>query len=304
VKVLQRILTVALVCVIFFFLIRSLIANWAQIPFTELRFNTPYLIISFLCLAIYFSLLTRGWSSIVAELGSKVPYGRAFWIVSTSQIAKYIPGGIWYTVGRVYLARTEKVKEEIGLLSVVFETFLLMLTNLIIFLISINFIRGEAYLSPFMSITFIVVILILLYPPLLNKLLNLGLRMLKKPTVKLHARYLSILNISTYFFALWIAQIAGYFFLINSIYQVGIWQLPNLATAYTLSWITGFIVLFAPGGLGVREGMMTLLLSIILPLPLAIAISFITRVWITIFEVLVFFAGLLVRGKPETKTVS
>lgn len=297
----QRILTVALVCVIFYFLVRSLITNWTQIPFSEIRFNILYVVISFLCLAAYFSLLTRGWSSIVAELGSMVPYSKAFWIVSTSQIAKYVPGGIWYTVGRVYLARTEKVKEEIGILSVVFETFLLMLTNLIIFLISINFISGETYLSPFLSVAFIIVILILLYPPLLNMLLNLGLRMLKKPAVKLHARYLSILRISMYFFMLWLAQIAGYYFLINSLYPMGIAQLPNLTAAYTLSWITGFIVLFAPGGLGVREGMMTLLLSSILPLPLAIAISFITRVWITIFEVLIFFAGLIVRRAMNKK---
>ena len=301
-KVIQRILTVALVCVIFYFLVRSLITNWTQIPFSQIRFNTLYVVISFLCLAVYFSLLTRGWTSIVAELGSRVPYCKAFWIVSTSQIAKYVPGGIWYTVGRVYLARTENVKEETGILSVVFETFLLMLTNLIIFLISVNFITGETYLSPLLSVTFIIMILILLYPPLLNRLLNLGLRLLKKPAVELKARYLSILKISTFFFALWIAQIAGYFFLINSIYPVEASQLPNLTAAYTLSWITGFIVLFAPGDLGVREGMMTLLLSSILPLPLAIAISFITRVWITIFEVLIFFAGLIIRRWMNKKT--
>ena len=297
----QRILTVALVCVIFYFLVRSLITNWTQIPFSQIRFNTLYVVISFLCLAVYFSLLTRGWTSIVAELGSKVPYYKAFWIVSTSQIAKYVPGGIWYTVGRVYLARKEKVKEEIGMVSVVFETLLLMLTNLILFLVSINFIRGETYLNPFLSVAFIAVILILLYPSLLNRLLNLGLRLLRKPAVELEARYLSILRISTYFFALWISQIAGYFFLINSIYPLAASNLPNLAAAYTLSWITGFVVLFAPGGLGVREGMMTLLLSSILPLPLAIAISFITRVWVTIFEVLIFFTGLLVRRGTNRK---
>lgn len=297
----QRILTVALVCVIFYFLVRSLITNWTQIPFSQIRFNILYVVISFLCLVAYFSLLTRGWASIVTELGSKVPYYKAFWIVSTSQIAKYVPGGIWYTLGRVYLARAEKVKEEVGLLSVVFETFLLMLTNLILFLVSINFIRGETYLSPLLSVAFIAVILILLYPPLLNRLLNLGLRVFKKPVVELKARYSSILRISTYFFALWIAQIAGYFFLINSIYPLEASNLPNLAAAYTLSWITGFVVLLAPGGLGVREGMMTLLLSSILPLPLAIAISFITRVWVTIFEVLIFFTGLLVRRGTNRK---
>jgi len=302
-KVIQRIVTAIVVLLIFYFLLRNLVTNWSQIPFTELRFNPAYIVISFLCLVLYFVLLTRGWAAIVRELGGEVPYGKAFWIVSTSQIAKYVPGGIWYTLGRVYLARSEKIREEIGLLSVVFETFLLMLTNLILFLIVINFIRNDSVLSPLLSITFVIVILILLYPPLLNKLLNIALRMLRKPPVTLRAKYLSILKISTYFFALWLAQITGFYLLINAIYPVQLTQLPNLAAAYTLSWITGFIVLLAPGGLGVREGMMTLLLSVILPLPLAIAISFITRVWITIFEVLAFFVGLLIRRKTMKKAM-
>jgi uncharacterized membrane protein YbhN (UPF0104 family) len=66
--------------------------------------------------------------------------------------------------------------------------------------------------------------------------------------------------------------------------------------------MTGFVVIFAPGGLGVREGMMTLLLSSIIPTPLAIAISFVARVWMTLFEIVVFFIGLLVRkaGRKQT----
>jgi hypothetical protein len=67
--------------------------------------------------------------------------------------------------------------------------------------------------------------------------------------------------------------------------------------------MTGFVVIFAPGGLGVREGMMTLLLRSFIPTPLAIAISFIARVWMTLFEIVVFFIGLIVRrtGKTSAK---
>jgi hypothetical protein len=61
--------------------------------------------------------------------------------------------------------------------------------------------------------------------------------------------------------------------------------------------MTGFIVIFAPGGLGIREGMMTLLLSPLVPTPLAIAISFMQRVWMTIFEVIIFFVGLVIKKK-------
>ena len=78
-------------------------------------------------------------------------------------------------------------------------------------------------------------------------------------------------------------------------------HVPNLVSAYTLAWITGSVAIFAPGGLGVREGVMTLLLSPILPVPLAIALSFITRVWITVFEAVVFFVGLIIQHQTSPK---
>lgn len=240
-------------------------------------------------------MLTLGWKNILKELGGIIQFSKAFWIISTSQIAKYVPGGIWYTLGRVYLCREEKVRSEIVFLSVILETCILMLTNLVIFLISLIFIKDAAVLHPVLSLIFIAVLLVALYPPLFNWLVNLALRMLKRPSIKLEIEYLHMLKLSIYFFGVWLAQIIGFYFLINSIFTVGFAHLFHLASAYTLAWITGFIVLFAPGGLGVREGMMTLLLSSILPTPLAIAMSFVARVWITLFEVLIFFIGLLIK---------
>lgn len=294
-KIVNRLLTIVVIMAIFYFLIQHMVANWSKIPFSQLRFDASYLFVSFLFLFIYFLLLTYGWSRIVLELDSKVPFSRALYIMSTSQITKYLPGGIWYTLGRVYLGKSAKIKEEIGLLSVVFETFLLMLTNLVIFLLAINFVRDQPVISPLLSVLFIVVILILLYPPLLNMLLNLALRLFKRPQLQLKAKYANVLKLSVYFFGVWLCQIAGFYALVNSIYPLPLAQLPYITGAYTLSWITGFIVLFAPGGLGVREGMMSILLAPILPSPLAIAISFITRIWITLFETMMFFIGLIMK---------
>jgi uncharacterized membrane protein YbhN (UPF0104 family) len=298
-KILNRVLTVIVVAVIFYFLIRSLVVNWNKIPFAQLRFDAGYVIVSFLFLFAYFLLLTQGWSRIVAELDGTLPYRKALYIMSTSQIAKYLPGGIWYTLGRVYLGKTAKIREEIGLLSVIFETFLLMLTDLVIFLVAINFLGSKTVLSPMLSVIFIVIILVLLYPPLLNALLNIALKLLRRPRVTLKVKYINILKLSAYFFAVWICQIAGFYALINSIYPLTPAQIPSITAAYTLSWITGFIVLFAPGGLGVREGMMSILLAPVLPSPLAIVISFITRIWITFFELVMFFIGLATKRQDR-----
>ncbi len=294
-KTAQKIVSITIILIIFYFLITTLISNWQKIPFAELRFGPFSLLLSFVFLFIYFLMLALGWRNIVKELGGTIQFPKAFWIISTSQIAKYVPGGIWYTLGRVFLCKTEKIRGEIIVLSVILETCILMLTNLVLFLISLIFFRDAAVLHPLLSVVFIVVLLIILYPPLLNWLLNVALKIMKRPLIKLEIKYLHMLRLCVYFFGVWLAQIIGFFLLINSIYPMSASQIFSLAAAYTLSWITGFIVLFAPGGLGVREGMMSLLLSSQLPLPLAIAMSFIARVWIIVFEVIMFFLGLLVK---------
>lgn len=296
-KILQKVISISIIAIIFYFLIANLIANWQKIPFADLRFEFLSLLVSFAFLLIYFLVFIAGWTNMINELGESIRFSKAFWIISTSQIAKYVPGGIWYTLGRVYLCKMEKMKGEIVFLSVVVETCLLMLTNMVIFLVSINFISDASILNPLLSVAIIFVLLIILYPPLLNRLVNFALKILKRPKMKLEIKYLQMLKLSIYFLISWLAQIMGFYFLINSIYPIALSKIFNLSAVYTLSWITGFIVLFAPAGLGVREATMSLLLSPILLTPLAIATSFITRVWITIFEVVIFFAGLIVRKK-------
>jgi uncharacterized membrane protein YbhN (UPF0104 family) len=195
----------------------------------------------------------------------------------------------------VYLGKSRNLKEENVALSVVVETGLTFLVGILLFLLSVSFVSQKIFANFLYVIPIFFLFLIVLYPPILNRVINFALQILKKPNIKITISYSQILKLSIYFFGLWIAQIIGFYFLINAIYPMPISKIFTLSAAYTLSWMTGFVVIFAPGGLGVREGMMTLLLSPILPAPLAIAISFIARIWITLFEIVIFFVGLLVK---------
>jgi len=301
VKILKRILTVVIVLIILYFLIAHLIKNWQNIPFGFLQFNIINLIISFVFLLITFLIFVEGWRGIIRKLGNTISFKNAFWIMSSSQIAKYVPGGIWFALGRVYLGKTERLKGEIIVLSVIIETGLTFLVGILLLLFSISFLEQKIFANFLFTIPIFFLFLIALYPPILNRLMNFALSILKKPTVKLHISYVQLLQLSIYFLGLWIAQIIGFYFLINAIYPIALSKIFNLAAAYTLSWMTGFVVIFAPGGLGVREGMMSLLLSPIFHTPLAIAISFIARVWITVFEIIIFFVGLVVKKAANRK---
>ena len=109
------------------------------------------LVISFVFLFINFMIFAEGWRNIIYKLGHNISFKNAFWIVSSSQIAKYIPGGIWFAVGRVYLSRNEKLKEEIVVLSVVVETGLTFLVGILLFLLSVS-LSGHRFFDNFLLI--------------------------------------------------------------------------------------------------------------------------------------------------------
>ncbi len=290
----RRLITFAIVIIIFYFLLSSLIKNWSSIPFENIHFSLIHLFVSFIFLLINYIVFVEAWRTIIIKIGGLIDFKNAFWVMSASQTAKYIPGGIWFALGRMHLGRTEELKAETIGISVIIETGLTFLVGILICVLSIYAGGLREKVNFVFMIPILIFFVVILYPPILNTLINTGLKIIRKPEINLNISYCQILQISVYFFGLWIAQIIGFYFLINAIYPVSLSKIFHISAAYTISWMSGFIVIFAPGGLGVREGMMSLLLSSFLPSPLAIAISFLSRVWITVFEIVVFFVGFAI----------
>jgi uncharacterized membrane protein YbhN (UPF0104 family) len=58
-----------------------------------------------------------------------------------------------------------------------------------------------------------------------------------------------------------------------------------LTGALAISSTLGLIAIFAPSGLGVREGALVYLLSFMMATPVAVIISILTRIWMTLIEI-------------------
>jgi uncharacterized membrane protein YbhN (UPF0104 family) len=300
-KTLRNILVAGVIAIIFVFLLRNLVMNWSKIPFENLQVNVPLLVLSFCALILHFISYGKSWQDIMHALGAPITFAQSIWMIATTQVGKYLPGKVWYMVGRVYVGKKASIEGKSLALSMVLETCLLHASGGIIFLIT-TLIAGNYNITWLaISIALITATIVVLHPKILGPVVNFFLRILKKPQIKSTLAYHQIIQVSVYFFGLWIGQIVGFYLLVVAIYPIPFFRILNLASAYTLAWITGSLAIFTPGGLGVREGVMTLMLSSILPVPLAIAISFITRVWITIFEAAVFFVGLIIQRRTAAK---
>lgn len=69
-----------------------------------------------------------------------------------------------------------------------------------------------------------------------------------------------------------------------------------VAGTVAASYLGGYIAVFAPAGIGVREGLMGVLLADVMPAPAALVVSLASRLWFTAVELLPLLALPLLRG--------
>ncbi|MFC1701118.1 hypothetical protein ACFLZ0_03220, partial [Patescibacteria group bacterium] len=62
------------------------------------------------------------------------------------------------------------------------------------------------------------------------------------------------------------------------------------AGAYVAAMVSGALVLFAPAGLGAREGVLVLILRFYFPISIAILLSFLARIWVSLTELILLFS--------------
>ena len=80
----------------------------------------------------------------------------------------------------------------------------------------------------------------------------------------------------------------------HSFYEISFSQLPAFIGIFTVTSMIGLVPI-TPGSIGVREGILSYLLSFAIPLPFAISISLLSRVWTTLGELVLIAVAYISR---------
>jgi len=279
----------------FYFLIGRLVRDWNQVRLAHLHLSAGRLVLAFgILFFLHFPLYGWLWSTILRALGSPVSVLKSIAITSVSAVGKYVPGKVWFTLGRMTLVRKEGVTEGTTLLSVVLEIAFTLFAGIIILGTGILFLpRSQVPSAVYFLFLLAPACLAVMYPPVLNRILRIPLRWLKRPPLELHIPYHVLLGILGLCLLDWLAQGIGCYVLINSFAHLPISRLPVMLGGYAVSWMIGFLVLLTPAGLGVREGIFTLILRTVLSEPIAIVAALVTRVWIAVGELVAALVGFV-----------
>ncbi|HDQ99436.1 MAG TPA: flippase-like domain-containing protein [candidate division WOR-3 bacterium] len=271
-----------------YFLISRLVRDWDKVPWDELQFNYPLLAAAFaVVLFVYLPLFAVNWRILLRTMGERLSLRDALSVLCVSQMGKYVPGKVWFALGRIYLAQRRGVPGAKTAVSMLMETGFALLSAILLFGLSLLLLpAGSVPGRTWLALLLIPPCLVAIYPPVLSRLINWLLARLKRPQVEIRLGFGRILAVLGLYLLMWLTQGVGFYLLIASFYPLGPERLPLVIGSYALAWILGFLSLVTPAGLGVREGILTFALRFAMPEPVAIIAALLGRVWITLAEAL------------------
>jgi uncharacterized membrane protein YbhN (UPF0104 family) len=274
---------------IFLFLGKMVWENWGQIKEAPFTFRLLPLFLSTALFALSYFVQIWAWYLITLNLGIALPFQETLEGWFYSQMGKYLPGKVWLLLGRFYFYDSKGKSRKTLTVALYFETVTMMVAAGLLFFASLLFFR-EVQSAPFRW-AFLWLVLILpaapfsLHPRILQRISNGILRFLKRQPITISMSYPDILRVLGVCLCSWVMGGVGFYLFVDSVFPVSSGHILFLTGALAISNTLGLLALFAPGGLGVREGVLVFLLSSIMPGSVAVVLSVLTRLWMTLIEI-------------------
>jgi uncharacterized membrane protein YbhN (UPF0104 family) len=152
-------------------------------------------------------------------------------------------------------------------------------------------------------------LIVVTHPVVLRSGINTALRLARQPALEFQLRWRDVVAWTLLMSVNWLVLGAGFYLVLRAVIDLPPGLYLFVTGAFAVAGIIGVLALFAPSGIGVREGVMTFVLGAVLPAAVAAIAAILARIWITLAEALCSgIALMLVRGmkpaEPEPPTSS
>ncbi len=292
------VLQIAIVATVAFFVGRTFVNQWGELGRLGLSLGAHpgmVLLAAVVVWTAYLGLIF-GWLGVLRGLGEKLDVWSAAGIWSLSSLGKYIPGKVWALAGMVVLAQRAGVRPVAATGSALVMQLLALATGSAVVALT-----GASTLTdarPEMRVG----LSLLLLGSVLGTGLLLRPRVFERIVARLPGRAGagagggvdgvvapptpgSIVAGLLANVVAWVAYGVAVWLLAKALLPETPFPLVGTIGAFTAAYIVGFLVLFIPGGLGVREGVFVLMLQGTVGLAAATAIAVASRLLFTATEV-------------------
>ena len=274
-------LRIGLLVVIVAACVIALWANWQEVSGQLRKLSVPVVLGAFVLVALAPVLTLMGWRVLLEDLGTHLALPPASSVFLVGQLGKYLPGSVWTVVAQAEMGAKLAVPRRrmavVGILSI----GLAVLTGCLLGIPAVQPLlasRGDAF-SWWWVVIAVALGCVLLWPRLLNAVIARGLRLLRREPLEHDLSGRAVALASAWFVAAWVSTGMGTFVLARSVAPdapLG----PLLVTCvggFALASAAGMFSILVPAGVGVRDGVLALLLVTLMPLPAATAVVVVAR---------------------------
>lgn len=297
-------LTVLLILFPAYFLGRSLWDNWQTLTSSGIQIDWGRMLLSLAILMLAFALYPLGTLIGLRGLGVWVTYGQAYYGYHASQLGKYIPGRVWIIPGRAVTLHGYGVDGVTAAASTLIDMYVLIAAGILVYIPALLVTKQEMMrqLGLVGLLLCLPLLISIAFPNLLNKLFALGIKWIGRGKMTFHFAWYHFALMLTNYLLLWALSGFGLYLLADSFSPLTLTQLPVVIGAMGFSWVLGTLSFLTPAGLGVREGVMGVLLAGLIPAPLPALVAILARFWWSLADfgsIGLAFLGFGRQGKKE-----
>ncbi len=263
--------------------------NWPEISLAAV--NSEMLLLAFLAQIGFWVMVSIGWSKVLRFTSdTRIELGDAFAQIGLLLVGKYLPGKVWGMVARGSALRQHNMATKDIVKSTFTEQLVSIHAGVVVGGLSLFFIigGGAGWIMLILSLSSIVLI------PIFNKLITRVFVSLVYLYKKTRVDFSFDIKFSDYLVTFLIYILAwvmiGSILLFLSIgflsLEFNIVESAEIISQAAVGMLAGYFALFAPGGIGIRESVISFSLSDLMTVDEAIALVVIYRVWLTISDVI------------------
>lgn len=249
---------------------------------------------SMLLYFVYKLTLASLWHYITVMDNASIKYTDAVTSYLYSILGKYIPGKVFMLAARIPAYERENVPARKVTVCFLLENVCTLLGAAFLFLISLLFFPNDILKDyAWAVVIFVIVFFVCINPKIINFFLRFIGKIFKKADMEIPFGYLQMIKIVLLFIVNWVIVGTGFYMLACSIYPLDISCLLYVGGVFGLAAIIGIISIFAPSGIGVREGILVLGLTLVMPEEYAVIVGIVSRLWATVAELILILFSFL-----------
>lgn len=272
----------------------AVVSQWAKVSDSVAQVGWGRVAVATALALVALAFNTLSWRAVMKSVGLNATLREALGVFLVSQAGKYVPGAVWPVVAQAEFSREHGVTRARATVGSLVAMAVGVVMGGVVGAVALAVFSPGSVLKYWWVLVIALALAVMLIPAVLTRLLTLALKLLRRegepPRISPRA----------------LAETAGWSALTWSALGAQAWVLIaalggsdatyGLATgAFALSWLVGFVVVFAPAGLGPREVALVWLLSAVVTQPQALALALLSRFAMTLADAIGLGLGALAR---------